>query len=120
MGKIVLIAILQVTAYRPVPQQTKPECRDVQNCWTSIGDVPTKFGAAVSQDLLANGAVHYGDPIYIESIGWRIVNDTMNKRHHNAVDVMVWTHDEEKKIGVRHIPVYVAEGEPSALPGLSK
>lgn len=111
MIKIILIGFLQVTAYQPVPQQTKANCRSVTDCWTSIGDVPTKFGAAVSQDLLANGTVKYGDPIYIDGIGWRIINDTMNKRHHNAVDIMVWTHAEEKAVGVRHVKVYMAKTE---------
>jgi len=107
--KIILIAVLQVTAYQPVPQQTKPECKSVQSCWTSIGDVPTKFGAAASQDLLASGMLHYGDPIYIQGIGWRIINDTMNKRHRNAVDVMVWTRSDERAIGVRHVKVYTVQ-----------
>lgn len=106
MIKIILIGVLQITSYQPIPSQTREGCRGVRDCFTSVGDVPTKFGAAVSQDLLASGVVHYGDPIYIDGIGWRIINDTMNKRHKNSVDVMVWTRAEEKKIGVRHAKVY--------------
>ncbi len=109
MLKLIFIGILQVTAYQPVPQQTRPGCNGIHDCFTSIGDVPTKFGAAVSQDLLANGAIRYGDPIYIEGIGWRICNDTMNKRHHNAVDVMVWTRSEEHAVGVRHAKVWTVQ-----------
>lgn len=111
MLKVILIGILQVTAYQPVPQQTRPGCNGIHDCFTSIGDVPTKFGAAVSQDLLKNGTVHYGDSICVEGFGCRSVNDTMNKRHKNAVDLMVWTHIEEKVFGVRHLKVYIVRWE---------
>jgi len=109
MIHLIIIGILQITAYQPVPGQTRPGCNGIHDCFTSIGDVPTKYGVAVSQDLLANGTVHYGDPIYIDGIGWRIVNDTMNKRHHNAVDIMVWTRAEEKAVGVKHLKVYTVQ-----------
>jgi 3D (Asp-Asp-Asp) domain-containing protein len=109
MLKIILIGILQVTSYQPVPQQTRAGCNGIHDCFTSVGDVPTKFGAAASQDLLANGTLHYGDPIYVQGIGWRIINDTMNPRHRNAIDVMVWTRGDEHAIGVRHARVYTVQ-----------
>ena len=107
MLKLILLGVLQITAYEPVPQQTRPGCNGIHACFTADGDIPTKYGAAVSQDLLRSGAVHYGDSICIEGFGCRSVNDTMNKRHRNAVDLMVWTKAEEKKVGVRHLKVYV-------------
>lgn len=108
VGQVLLIGVLTVTAYQPVAKQTKPECTGIQHCFTSVGDVPTKFGAAASQDLLEKGVLHYGDPVYIDGIGWRLINDTMNRRIKNSIDVMVWTHDDEKRIGVRRAKVYVA------------
>lgn len=65
------------------------------------------FGIAVSQDLLKSGKVHYGDILFVEGYGYRVVNDTMNARIHNAVDMMVFTKSEEKRVGVRHCRVFV-------------
>ena len=59
------------------------------------------FGVAVSQDMLRDGRVKYGDPIYIEGFGTRIVNDCMNKRYTNRIDLLVFTQQEEHVIGVR-------------------
>lgn len=100
--KLVLLGVLQVTSYRPVASQT-----DNSPTWTSIGDRTTMFGCAVSQDLLKSRKVRYGDVLYIEGYGYRVVNDTMNKRIHNAVDLLVITRAQEKRIGVRHVNVYL-------------
>lgn len=103
--KLALLGVLTVTSYRPIPAQT-----DDSPTWTSIGDRTTRFGCAVSQDLLKSGRVHYGDIIFIQGFGYRVVNDTMNIRHKNHVDLLVLTRDEEKAVGIRHINVYkVAE-----------
>lgn len=112
--KAILLGVLTVTSYRPVASQT-----DSSPTWTSIGDRTTKFGCAVSQDLLKSGAVHYGDVLYIEGYGKRVVNDTMNKRHTNHVDLLVFTHGEEKVIGTRHLKVYLIGGL-HELPGISE
>ena len=105
--KLVLLGMLQVTSYRPIPAQTKPECRNRHACETSIGDGITRYGVAVSQDLLESGVVHYGDVLYVEDYGWRIVNDAMGPKARNAIDLMVFTRDEEKAVGVRHLNVYI-------------
>lgn len=109
IAKAILLGILTVTSYRPTPAQTKPSCIDRYHCTTSIDDGVTKFGVAVSQDLLATGEVHYGDVLYIPGFGYRIVNDTMNPRHTKAIDLMVLTRAEEKMIGVRRIKIYRME-----------
>lgn len=94
---IVLVSTFStITSYRPIPSQT-----DSSPTWTSIGDRTTMYGVAVSRDLLASGVVRYGDILKIEGLGLRVVNDTMNARHRNAVDVLVFTHAEEKAIGTR-------------------
>jgi len=117
VGKLILLGVLQVTSYRPVPEQTKPECRDRWHCATSIGDGITKYGIAVSQDMLISGEVHYGDILCVEGYGCRVVNDCMGPRARRAVDLLVLTRDEEKAVGVRHLEVYalrktkIAEGD---------
>lgn len=98
---LILIGLLTVTSYRPVPGQT-----DGSPTWTSIGDRTTKFGIAVSQDLLKSGAVKYGDVLYVPGFGMRVVNDCMNKRKTNAVDLLVLTQKEEKVVGTRTLVVY--------------
>ena len=105
--ELLLLGTLTVTSYRPVPSQT-----DASPTWTSIGDRTTKYGCAVSRDLLKSGAVHYGDVLYIEGYGYRIVNDTMNIRHTKHIDMLVFTHDEEKAVGTRHLKIYVVKGTP--------
>jgi hypothetical protein len=104
---IVLLGTMTITSYQPIPAQTKPECRDRYHCTTSIDDGITQYGAAVSQDLLKSGQVHYGDVLEIEGLGLRVVNDTMNKRHKHHVDLLVFSYAEEKKIGIRHKKVWL-------------
>lgn len=99
--ELVLLGTLTLTSYQPIPSQT-----DSSPTWTSIGDRTTRYGCAVSQDLLKSGRVRYGDILYIPGYGYRVINDTMNKRHKNHVDLLVNTRDEEKAVGVRHIAVY--------------
>src|SRR5258708_34217132 len=105
--KLILLGTLTVTSYRAVPEQTKPECTGRHHCETSIGENVSELGAAISQDLLANGKVHYLDVLYIDGLGYRLVNDCTHARLRNHVDLFVYTRAEEKKIGVRHLKEWV-------------
>jgi 3D (Asp-Asp-Asp) domain-containing protein len=116
--KLILLGVLQVTSYCPRPQETKPECISRDHCRTSIDDGVTRFGVAVSQDMLKDGRVCYGDVLWIKGYGWRVVNDCMNARYKNSIDLMVMKHSDEKQIGVRHLQVYVADGI-TTLPGIT-
>jgi 3D (Asp-Asp-Asp) domain-containing protein len=111
---IMLLGTMTITSYRAVPMQTKPECTSRYHCETSIGENVSELGCAVSQDLLKSGKVHYRDVLYIEGHGYRIVNDTMALKNHNAVDLFVYTKAEEHKIGVQHRKVWLihVNGEP--------
>lgn len=128
IAKFIVLGILTVTSYRPVAEQTKPECTSRYHCTTSIDDGVTKYGVAVSQDLLKSGRVHYGDILWIDGFGYRVVNDCMGLVRHqngkvipitNAIDLMVFTRDEEKAIGVRYKKVLVS-AEPKFLPGVEQ
>jgi len=95
MNEILIILLLgnfTVTSYRSVKNQT-----DMSPYVTSIGEHVTKFGCAASQDLLKDGIVKYGDVVYIENIGFKIVNDTMHKRIKRQFDIWVGTLAEEKE-----------------------
>lgn len=116
LTKLVLLGVLQVTSYRPVPAQTKPECTSRHHCETSTGENVSELGVAVSQDLLESGRVHYGDVLYIAGVGYRIVDDTMARRNRQAVDIFVYTKNEERKIGTRHLKVWLV-GSPVSMPG---
>lgn len=106
MHVLLVPLLVTLTAYQPIAAQT-----DDSPTWTSEGDRTTKHGCAVSQDLLKNGRVKYGDVLYVPGFGYRVVNDTMNKRHTNSVDLLVFTHAEEKHVGIRHLTIYKL-GEP--------
>lgn len=104
-----LLISVTLTSYQPIPAQTKPECKNRHQCETSIGDGITMYGAAASQDLLKSGKLHYGDVIWVPGYGWRVINDTMNIRHHNAIDLLVFTRTQEKQVGIRHLTIYRVE-----------
>lgn len=112
---IVVSTAITLTSYQPIRSQT-----DDSPHYTSIGTRVSDTGIAVSRDLLCPMAlnkdlrikrhsskvcrikrIHYGDSLYVQGFGFKVVNDCMNKRHRNRVDVFVWTHKEEKQIGTR-------------------
>lgn len=109
IAKLVLLGVMQITSYRPVPEQTKPECTNRNHCRTSIGENFSEIGIAASQDLLKSGRVHYNDCVYIEGYGFHVIDDTMANRITGAFDLPVYTRLEEKKIGVRHLKVWLIE-----------
>lgn len=90
----ILIGNLTITAYRSVPHQT-----DDSPLYTSTGEHVNVHGIAVSQDLLrkSGGPLNYGDLVYVEGLGFKTVNDCMNKRHHNAIDVWVERKEDEQE-----------------------
>lgn len=96
--KLLLVAILignfKVTSYRSVPEQT-----DESPNYTSIGEKVHSRGVAVSRDLLKKngGPLNYGDLVYIESVGFKFINDTMNARHKRRFDVWVQDLEDEQE-----------------------
>lgn len=105
--QLILIGTLTATSYRAVPAQTKAECTSRDHCRTAIDENVSELGVAISQDLLASGTVHYRDVVYIDGVGYRIVDDCLNKRIRRSVDVFVYTRAEEKAFGVRHLKVWL-------------
>lgn len=103
---VTLMGSMTVTSYRSVPEQT-----DSSPYYTSIGHRTHPNGVAVSQDLLASGAIKYGDLIYIQGYGFKIVNDTMNPRHKNHVDMWVETKAQESAVGVKTLKIYRVRGK---------
>jgi 3D (Asp-Asp-Asp) domain-containing protein len=91
---------VDVTAYRPIRSQT-----DGSPNHTSIG-TPALMGiCAVSQDLIRSGTVNYGDMLFVPGIGLYLVMDTMNPRHKEHVDILVYTKTQEKLVGWRKCQV---------------
>lgn len=88
----VLIGTFNVTSYRSVVEQT-----DDSPFITSIGQRVCGHGIAVSQDMLKSRAVKYGDWVYVENVGMKQINDTMNIRHKNRFDVWVSSLKEERE-----------------------
>lgn len=102
---VTLIGNMTVTSYRSVPEQT-----DDSPFYTSIGEHVHRNGVAVSPDLLKSGAIKYGDIIYIEDYGFKVVNDTTNPRLKNHVDMWVETYAQEKSVGVKKLAIYRVRG----------
>ena len=115
--KLILLGVIQLTSYQPIPAQTKPSCQGRFHCTTAIDDGITMFGIAVSQDYIKAGVVHFGDIVYVQDYGFRVVNDVMGPHATHSFDLMVFTHSEEKKIGVRHLKVWLVQ-QPQNLPGV--
>lgn len=95
MNELILIGVfignMTLTSYRSVKSQT-----DDSPFWTSIGERVNNHGVAVSQDLLKSGAVRYGDMLYIEGQGFKVVNDTMNARMKKSIDIWLESAADEK------------------------
>ncbi len=108
---LVLIGNLICTSYRSVRSQT-----DSSPWNTSTGERVSPDGVAVSQDLLCpvckklharcshpvDNKLHYGDWVYIKFVGLKRVNDVMNARYKNRMDVWVASLDEEKRFYKRY------------------
>lgn len=99
------LGVLLATSYQPVKGQT-----DDSPTWTANGDRTTKNGVAVSQDYIKSGLIKFGDVLYIEGVGYKVVNDVMNIRHKQRIDVLVFTKAEERKFGTRKLKVWLLRG----------
>jgi len=111
---LVPVGLMNVTAYQPKRKQT-----DASPWSTSIGERVTIRGCAVSQDMLAEngGPLHYGDLLFIEHVGFRFVNDCMNKRIQHGLDLWVPDHAAEHNVylkfhnGLANIYLVIHRGE---------
>jgi 3D (Asp-Asp-Asp) domain-containing protein len=108
----ILLGTLTATSYRAVPEQTKPECTSRNHCRTANNENVSELGVAVSQDYLDAGTIRYGDCLYIDGVGFRLVNDCLNRRYTKRVDVFVYTRAEEQKFGVRKLKVWLIKASP--------
>lgn len=104
----IFIGSMTITSYRSVHSQT-----DNSPFITSIGEHVHPHGVAVSRDLLSRwgGSLNYGDTIFIEGYGLKVVNDVMNARHKQSVDIWVATLNDERKVGIRYKRVWLVQSE---------
>lgn len=126
---VTLIGNLTITSYRPVKEQT-----DSSPFYTSTKEHVRAGGCAASRDLLCGACrklhrrcnhpeykekLHYGDWIYIDTYGFRQINDVMADyttqrvkgkkvriplRQH--IDIFVWTHEQEHSVNVKKLNVF--------------
>lgn len=114
VAAILLISVMTVTSYRSVPSQTKGRGASLHSCqFTSIGQRVHPHGIAVSQEQLweNGGNLNYGDILFVEGYGYKVVNDCMNPRYGktvpgNRIDIWVATFEEEKAINTQHLHVF--------------
>lgn len=107
------LGVLTLTSYQPVPEQT-----DSSPLITSIGHYVHPFGAAISRDLLKSGEACYGDVLYVDGYGLRVINDTMSPYAYRTnpptpqtrwVDILVMTRLEESQVKVQKRRVWVVK-----------
>ena len=131
---LVLVGQLTVTSYRSVKDQT-----DSTPFHTSTNERVQPGGVAVSRDLLCGACrklhkrcrhpeyvkkLHYGDWLYVETYGFRFINDCMGetklvktktKRYRkvikNQIDIWVKTYKEERSVQVKKLNVYKVREE---------
>jgi len=86
-----------VTAYTP----SKKECDNDPTITASMKKV--RLGTiAVSRDLFKDGWI-FGLKVYIYGIGIFEINDLMNKKHKNRIDIFMWKKERAKKFGVKKL-----------------
>lgn len=120
------LGLLLTTGY-----QSEPRFTDNTPFHTSIGEKVHPHGIAASQDLLCPASLfkdlrikrhkaetchlkhklHYHDLLWVEGVGFKILNDTMNKRHRNHVDVWCASHEQEKKLKPQKRKVLLVRGK---------
>lgn len=107
---ILLGSSFQVTAYRSVINQT-----DSSPNYTSTGEHVCGHGVAISPDMFVKrgGPLEYGDIVYIEDIGFKIVNDTTHPRLKKHFDIWVPLYKDEKehdkRFGKRRLKVWLVQ-----------
>ena len=92
-----------VTAYNPTPEQ----CDDDPLIAASMRKV--RLGTvAVSRDLFDQGWV-FGRKIRIEGIGIFEINDLMNKRFTQRIDIFMWDEDRARQFGKKSVKAALLE-----------
>jgi hypothetical protein len=109
--ELILLGSFYVTSYQSVPGQT-----DKSPLYTSTGERAGSDGVAISQDLICGACrrlhrrckhpeypyrLHYGDWLYVENVGYKRINDVMNRRFKRRMDVWVASWKQEHAFHLR-------------------
>jgi 3D (Asp-Asp-Asp) domain-containing protein len=86
-----------VTAYNPSTEQ----CDDDPLIAASMRKVRSGT-IAVSRDLFDQGWV-FGRKVRIEGLGIFEINDLMNKRFHQRIDIFMWDESRAREFGRKNI-----------------
>ena len=88
-----------VTAYSPEVRQT-----DIDPTNTAFMTVPKPGTVAVSWDLLRSGWTP-GRKVWVENVGVLVINDLMNRRWENRLDVFFHEREQALAFGKRELKV---------------
>lgn len=94
---------LTVTAYSPRNSETD----NTPKVTASMSKV-RHGGVAVSRDLFKDGWV-FGKKVYIEGYGIYAINDLMNKRFENRIDIFMWDTEKALNFGKKELVVALME-----------
>ncbi|EGB15049.1 hypothetical protein DND132_1843 [Pseudodesulfovibrio mercurii] len=96
-AKMSPVRTVTVTAYNPSTDQ----CDDDPLMAASMRKVRTGT-IAVSRDLFDQGWV-FGRKVRIEGLGIFEINDLMNKRYHQRIDIFMWDESQAREFGRKNI-----------------
>ncbi|WP_338668488.1 3D domain-containing protein [Pseudodesulfovibrio methanolicus] len=91
------VRTVTVTAYNPSTEQ----CDDDPLIAASMRKVRSGT-IAVSRDLFDQGWV-FGRKVRIEGLGIFEINDLMNKRYHQRIDIFMWDESRAREFGRKNI-----------------
>jgi len=91
------VRVVTVTAYNPTERQTDSDPLVAASMRrVRLGTI------AVSRDLFDQGWV-FGRKVRIEGIGIFEINDLMNKRYTQRIDIFMWDEGQARKFGKKNI-----------------
>jgi len=94
-----LTRFLTITAYTPTKRETDSDPL-ITASMTKV-----KLGTvAVSRDLFDDGWV-FGRKVYIDTIGILTINDLMNSRYSERIDIFMWKEKNAKEFGKKKLKV---------------
>lgn len=74
---------------------------------TASGTIP-KANRTIAVD---KKVIPLGSIVYIQDLGYFVAEDTGSAVKHNTIDIYVDSHEEAKRLGVKHAQVFILKGE---------
>ena len=80
-------------------------CRICCGKWAKYNRTASRSRPDASRTCAAPRWVPFGTRVWIEGVGWRVVEDRLNRKYEGRWEVFFATHKEAKKFGKRKLEV---------------